>query len=179
MKLLMFAASLRKDSFNKHLIRLAARAATELQCTIDLAEFSEFDLPLYNFDMQTTQGIPENVTKFIKRMHDADGLVISSPEYNFSTPGTLKNFIDWVSRVTPMPWGKQQICLMSASPSMVGGNRGLWATRVPLESCGAFVFPNMFSLAGAGQAFDEHGEFKDPAMMERLQQNIAEFIKVL
>ncbi len=77
-------------------------------------------MPLYNADIQNTQGFPAAVTEFIKRMHNANGIIISSPEYNFSMPGTLKNLIDWVSRITPMPWNKQNILLLSASPSLVG-----------------------------------------------------------
>jgi len=161
MKLLMFAASLRKESVNKKLIHLSASLAKELGAEVDLANFNEFDMPLYNADIQDEQGFPDGVSRFITRLHAADGLVMSVPEYNFSMPGTLKNLIDWVSRVTPMPWKRQSILLQSASPSLAGGNRGLWNTRVPLETCGAFVFPDMFSLASAYQAFADNGQLKD------------------
>jgi chromate reductase len=103
-------------------------------------------------------------------------LVISSTEYNYSTPGTLKNLIDWVSRLNPTPWKDCPILLMSASPALVGGNRGLWHTRVPLECCGGFILPNMFSLASAYTAFDEKGKLKDAELQKRLQQNISQFI---
>lgn len=176
MKLLMLAASLRKDSCNKKLINLAAQIARNYNATVDLADFSEFSAPLYNADMQTGMGFPSEVTHFTKRLQDADGLVISSPEYNFSIPGTLKNLIDWVSRINPMPWKGYPILLMSASPSLIGGNRGLWSTRIPLEACGGFVFPDMFSLASAYTAFDDHGQLNDKGLSARLSQNIAEFI---
>lgn len=177
MKLLMFAAALRKESTNKKLIRIAADLAKKLNCEVDLADFAEFDMPLYNADDQDAHGIPEGAKKFIARLQKADGLIISSPEYNFSTPGTLKNFIDWVSRDKPMPWSKKYILLMSASPSLVGGNRGLWHTRVPLETCGAFVFPEMFSLGNAYQAFTEDRQLKDQRLLERLHGNVEEFVR--
>ena len=179
MKLLMFAASLRKDSCNKKLIKIAADIVQAQSVTAELVDFAEFDMPLYDANLQQAKGLPEGTLKFIARLKDSDGLIISSPEYNFSTPGTLKNLIDWVSRDNPQPWKGKQILLMSASPSLVGGNRGLWATRVPLETCGAFVYPDMFSLANAYQAFDETGKLKDNALLERLQANIKGFLQVV
>lgn len=179
MKILMFAASLRKDSCNKKLIRVAEQIVKDLGGDTDLADFAEFDLPLYNADIQDAQDFPENMKKFIKRLKDSDGLIISSPEYNFSTPGILKNFIDWISRESPYPWKNKNILLMSASPSLVGGNRGLWATRVPLECCGAFVYPEMFSLSDAYNAFTSDGKLKDEKLLKRLQANVGEFVKYL
>ena len=175
MNIMMFAASLRKSSWNKKLIGLVAKMAEEAGHQVDLADFSEFDLPLYNADIQE-KGFPANVDKFVQRMHKAQGLIISSPEYNFSMPGTLKNLIDWVSRVTPMPWKRQRILLMSASPSLVGGNRSLWNTRVPLECCGSFVFPDMFSLASAHEAFDENDSLKNPALQKLLKAMLDDYL---
>ena len=86
-----------------------------------------------------------------------DAFVITSPEYNFSIPGALKNSIDWVSRFSPQPFNEKHGLLMSASPSMAGGNRGLWALRVPFEHLGARLYPDMFSLARAHEAFDPEG----------------------
>jgi len=176
MNLFLFGASLRKNSYNKQLIAIATQIAREQGVTCDLADFGLFDAPLYNEDIEKNIGWPTNITTFIKRMKNADGLVISSPEYNHSTPGTLKNLIDWVSRVKPTPWKNYPVLLMSASPSVVGGNRGLWATRIPLECCGSFVFPDMFSLSQAAGIFDEQGRLKDDKTLQRLQKNIQGFI---
>lgn len=178
MKLLTFAASARKDSFNKKLIHIAEKIATKMGHEIDHAEFEEFDLPLYNADVQAKDGIPPIAEKFVKRMHAADGVIISSPEYNFSIPGTLKNLIDWVSRIQPMPWNNQYILLMSASPSLVGGNRGLWAARIPLESCGSLIYPDMFSLSAAHEAFDEKNQLKNEELEKRLNTIIEKFTAI-
>jgi hypothetical protein len=70
----------------------------------------------------------------------------------------------------------RSILLMSASPSLVGGNRGLWATRIPLECCGAYVSPDMFSLASAYDAFDDQGNLKDVKLQERFTQTIANYL---
>lgn len=176
MQLFMFAASLQADSLNKKFINLVAKLLREAEHSVDLADFSEFEMPLYNADIQNHQGFPETVTQFVERMHKADALIISTPEYNFSIPGTLKNLIDWVSRVTPMPWANQCILLLSASPSLVGGNRSLWATRVPLEVCGSFVYPDMFSLASANEAFDQEGHLKSDILQKRLMSLLNNFM---
>lgn len=178
MQLLLFAASVRRDSCNKKLIaQVAEIAKAQPDIHVDLASFSEFDMPLYDGDVNAEIGLPENALRFIHRLQKSDGLIIASPEYNFSTPGTLKNLIDWVSRANPVPFMRQPILLMSASPSMVGGNRGLWATRVPLETCGAHVFPEMFSLASAYEAFESNGQLKETLLQERLKNNVGEFIQ--
>jgi NAD(P)H-dependent FMN reductase len=176
MKLLMFAASLREESVNKKLIKVAAKIAQDQGALVDLVDYSKFTAENYNADVQNSTGFPAEITHFVESLQKNDGLVISSPEYNFSTPGTLKNLIDWVSRLDPMPWKGYPILLMSASPSLVGGNRGLWSTRIPLETCGGFLFPDMFSLASAHTAFNENGQLKDQTLFDRLSQNIAGFI---
>jgi len=94
-------------------------------------------------------------------------------------PGFLKNAIDWVSRFRPQPFNERHALLMSASPSMVGGNRGLWTLRVPLEHLGARVFPDMFSLASAHQAFDANGNIINPTLAERFGLNIGAFVDLV
>lgn len=176
MKLLMFAASLRQNSCNKKLITVSSEVVKTGGCVTDRADFSEFCAVNYNADVQDNIGFPVEINNFVQRLKQCDGLIISSPEYNFSTPGTLKNLIDWVSRINPMPWKDVPVLLMSASPSLVGGNRGLWSTRIPLEACGSFVFPDMFSLSSAYDAFDENGQLKDKNLFDRLNKTIHSFI---
>jgi NAD(P)H-dependent FMN reductase len=172
------AASLKKESLNKKLISLAARIATEtFKAEANVVDFSAYDLPLYNADIQDNVGFPENVSKFIADMDKVNAIIISSPEYNYSTPGTLKNLIDWVSRVRPMPWTNREILLISASPSEVGGHRGLIQTRIPLEGCGAYVHPDMFCLAKADSTFNERGNLKDSALQKRLEKTIEKFMQ--
>ena len=174
MNLFLMAASLRADSVNKKLANLCNRLLSS-EHKIDHANMADFDAPLYSGDIETV-GIPENINNFVARMKRTDKIIISSPEYNYSIPGTLKNIIDWVSRVRPMPWKGADIMLMSASPSLVGGNRGLWHARVPLEGCGAFVYPEMFSLADAYNAFDEEGNFKDQQLQSRFTKLLNDFL---
>lgn len=168
MKLLAFAASLRRESFNRKLIQLAVDLARDAEIEVDLADFRDFGMPLYDADLQAGSGFPSGARELARRIESVDGLMIASPEYNYSIPGTLKNAIDWVSRMKPMPLSGKHGVLLAASTSLVGGIRGLWALRVPLEGLNVTLYPGMFALAQAQQAFDERGKLKDPAVQERL-----------
>lgn len=176
-RLLAFAASLRQASLNKRLIRVAAEAANAAGAAVDLAEFREFDLPLFDADLEERDGIPAGAREFQRRLEQADGLVIASPEYNYSIPGTLKNLIDWVSRIRPVPLRGKSALLLSTSRGLVGGNRGLWALRIPLEHLGVHVYPDMFSLAQGDKTLDAAGALSDPAAKERLEKMLAGYLK--
>ena len=172
---LVFSASLRAGSLNTKLAKLAAAAIERHEGKADLVAMSAFDCPSYSQDAQAA-GVPPGATELRNRLEANDGLVIASPEYNGSMPGAVKNVIDWVSRFRPQPFNTKHALLLSASPSMVGGNRGLWALRVPLEHLGARVYPDMFSLAQAHQAFDAQGNIANQQLAERFDQTIAGFM---
>lgn len=178
MNVLAFAASLRRTSLNRKLIALAAEVARSAGAQVDLAEFREFELPIYDGDLDASDGLPPGGVELKRRIEQADAIMISAPEYNYSVAGPLKNAIDWVSRARPMPWRGRSIYLMSASPSAMGGIRGLWQTRIPLEGCGALVFPDMFALPHAGEAFDDSGKLRDAALAERLRREVVGFVRL-
>jgi chromate reductase, NAD(P)H dehydrogenase (quinone) len=176
---LVFSASLRGDSLNSRLADLAATCLEAHGGTVDRASMRDFDCPSYNFDVQSHEGFPPGAEELRRRLVQCDGFVVSSPEYNASLPGALKNAIDWVSRFQPQPFNERDGLLVSASPSMVGGNRGLWALRVPFEHLGARVYPDMFSLAQAHRAFDSEGRLADPQLQERFDTNIVNFMDLV
>ena len=177
LRLFAFAASLRQASWNRKLLGAAVEVARAGGAEVDLAEFREFDMPLYDADLQASQGIPPGAQLLSRRIRAADGILLASPEYNFSLPGTLKNAIDWVSREKPMPLRGKSAMLLSTSPGLVGGNRGLWALRIPLESLGVHVHPDMFSLAQGDKAFDATGQLVDPAVRERLAKMVQGYLR--
>src|SRR5882672_11182132 len=113
-RVLVFSASLRAESLNTRLAKLAARVIEDHGGTVDLAAMSEFDCPSYNQDAQAT-GFPPGAEQFRSRLEDVDAFVIASPEYNGSLPGVLKNAVDWVSRYKPQPFNAKQGMLISAS----------------------------------------------------------------
>ena len=177
LNVLVFAAALRAESLNQKLAALVARVARDSGAHVDLAMMRDFDVPLYNADAEATQGIPTGAKTFRDRLMASDAFIVSSPEYNASMPGTIKNLIDWTSRFRPQPFDGKHGLLLSASPSLGGGNRGLWALRVPLEHLGSRIFPDMFSLAMAHKAF-EGDRIADATLRARFEKNVQAFLSL-
>ncbi|MFF5015370.1 NADPH-dependent FMN reductase [Streptomyces sp. NPDC001165] len=179
LRFLVFGAALRADSANARLASLVARLISDTGAAVDLAGMRDFDMPLYDGDMEAGEGLPNGALVLRDRLERSDAFVISSPEYNASVPGVLKNAIDWVSRVRPQPFKTKHALLVSASPSLVGGNRGLWALRIPLEHLGTRVYPDMFSVANSYQAFAEDGTLADPGLQQRLAETVSGFLSLV
>src|SRR6185312_1652836 len=104
MRFLVFSVSLRHDSLNTRLAKLAARVIEKNDGIVDFANMDEFDCPSYNQDLEENNLQPDGAKEFRKRILSNDAFIISSPEYNGSMPGLIKNTIDWVSRFRPQPF---------------------------------------------------------------------------
>ena len=178
-RVLVFGASLGSVSLNNRLAALAAQVVREKGGGADLASIRDFECPLYSSDLDRGEGVPAGAQRLRDRLVTADALIVASPEYNASMPAVVKNLIDWGSRIRPQPFNGKQALLMSASPSMVGGNRGLWALRIPLEHLGTRVYPDMFSLAQAHQAFDGDGRIANPELRKRFESTIECFMDLV
>jgi NAD(P)H-dependent FMN reductase len=177
LKVLVFGASLRADSLNRKLAALAARIAEQNGATVDHASLRDFDVPSYDGDLEKEHGIPKGAEEFKRRLEACDAFIVSSPEYNGSMPGVFKNLIDWTSRYRPQPFDGKHGLLMSASPSMVGGNRGLWALRMPFEHLGSRIYPDMFSLAQAHKLLVDN-DIADAALRARFEKNLQAFLSL-
>jgi NAD(P)H-dependent FMN reductase len=177
--ILVFSGSLREQSLNSRLARNAVRALEATGVQVDAASLTEFDCPSYDGDAEDADGIPAGAQALRQRLEACDGFVIATPEYNASMPGVLKNVIDWTSRIRPQPFHEQHCLVLSASPSMVGGNRGAWALRVPLEHLGTRVHPDMFSLAQAHESLDADGTIKVDALQQRFEQTIRSWVDLV
>ncbi len=164
---------------NTRLAELAAGVIESSGGTVDFGSMADFDCPSYNADAQRERGFPAGADELRRRLEASDAFVICSPEYNASMPGALKNAVDWVSRFRPQPFNGRHGLLVSASPSMVGGNRGLWALRIPFEHLGARLYPDMFSLAQAHKAFDADGRIANEPLHERFETNVANFMDLV
>jgi len=176
---LIFSASMRHDSLNSRLAQLAATTVSGRGGTVDIAGMRDFECPSYDGDVDHADGPPLGAHALCRRIQAADAFIIASPEYNASMPGALKNAVDWASRFRPQPFNGKQALLLSASPSMVGGNRGLWSLRIPFEHLGARVYPDMFSLAQAHQAFNADGALVDKTLQDRFESTIGCFIDLV
>lgn len=176
MKLLVLAASHRKQSINRRLAEIAGGIAKKKGAKLDFPEYGEFDMPIYDDETFDAEALPIAAKHFVASLKKADGVILSSPEYNWSFPGSLKNIIDWASTVKPNPFAGKTALLLSASPSRRGGAQGLVHLKVPLESLGMFVFPRVFTLARAEEAFGGKEGFKDMKLKEELERLVTEFV---
>jgi len=180
-KILAFAGSTRKDSFNKKLVKIAAEGARATGAQVTYLDLRDIPMPLYDGDLETEQGIPENAKKFKAMLLAHDGLLISAPEYNSSISGVLKNAIDWASRPVPGEsplacFAGKVVALMSASPGALGGLRGLIIVRSLLSNINVIVLPGQVAVPKAHEAFDTDGKLKDPkqqAGIETLGRDLA------
>ncbi|HSW88414.1 MAG TPA: NAD(P)H-dependent oxidoreductase [Candidatus Saccharimonadales bacterium] len=172
-KILGILGSLRKNSYNKSALEIAASVVPEN------AEIEIYDrigeIPLFNQDLEKT---PPDVVKELKeKVRSADAILFATPEYNYSIPGGLKNAIDWVSRpYGDNAWEGKIVGIMSASISMLGGGRAQYHLRQ------TFVFLDMHPLnrpevmiPSAAEKFDEQGNLTDTHTKEK----IAELLQAL
>lgn len=135
-KILGFAGSLRKGSYNKALLRAALELLPE-DASLDIFDLE--GIPPYNQDLDDS--MPERVKEFKKKIRAADAILIVTPEYNYSIPGVLKNAIDWASRPPGNnSWDGKPVAIMSASIGMLGGARAQYHLRQ------IFVYINMFPV---------------------------------
>jgi chromate reductase, NAD(P)H dehydrogenase (quinone) len=100
-RILALAGSTRRDSFNKRLVRIAARGAEAAGAEVTIIDLRDFPLPLFDEDLEREQGPPEAATRLKRLLVGHDGLLIASPEYNSSITAVLKNALDWASRPAP------------------------------------------------------------------------------
>lgn len=162
-KLLMFAGSARKASTNKQLAALAAKTAKEMGAQVTLIDLADFDMPIYDGDLEADTGLPENAKRLKQLFVEHDGFFIASPEYNSSISALLKNALDWISRPhtenEPGLWAFQGkvAALGSVAPGALGGLRGLVPLRMMLGNIGVTVVPAQVAVSDGFNAFDEAG----------------------
>jgi chromate reductase len=179
MRLFALSGSLRRGSFNSKLIGLAAAEARRQGADVTLGDFRALAPPLYDADLENASGFPPQAQALIGHIEQADGMMIATPEYNYSVPGPLKNAFDWVSRVKPYRFQDKPVLLMGASSGAWGAVHGMDALRITLNYQGAAIYPDVFSLQNGKSAFDAQDRFSDPGLSDKLAHLIGEFIQSL
>lgn len=186
-KILAFAGSTRKESFNKKIVKIAVEGALSAGVQTDYIDLKDFPMPLYDGDLEAEKGLPENAKKIKKLFIEYDAFLIATPEYNSGITGVLKNTIDWISRPEPsdseylIAFKNKYALLISASPSIWGGIRSLMSTRNILENVGITVLATTKSLPKANEAFDAAGNLdaKNTEEFKKTGSVLAEFLKKL
>jgi chromate reductase len=170
LNVLGFAGSLRRESYNRALLRAAIELAPKdvAITTFDLAE-----IPLYNGDVEA-EGDPDGVMRFKQAIRVADGVLMVTPEYNHGVPGVMKNAIDWASRPPQAAaLAKKPVALLGASPGITGSARGQSQLRQAFEFTNSYCMPQPEILVfRANEKFDAQGRLTD----ERTRQNLAKFL---
>lgn len=184
-RILAFAGSSRKASFNKKLVRIAADGARAAGADVTLIDLADFPMPIYNGDLEAVEGIPEKGREFKQLLIEHDGILISSPEYNGALSPLLVNVLDWASRsagpgeVPLVAYRHKVAAIMSASPGGFGGLRGLVHVRMLLTNLGVLVLPRQQAVKQAAQAFDENGGLKDEKQQDQIRQVGADLAETL
>ena len=177
LNILVICGSLRKGSFNAAITRaLPALAPPDMKLT-PAPSFANF--PLYNVDLHNASGVPADVEAWAGAIRAADGVIIVSPEYNWSIPGGLKNAIDWGSRLKEVPFKDKPVALQSASGGQVGGARMQYHLRMALTAIDAQMFgkPEVFVNFAAKKIDEKTGELTDDAVKDVIKQQLAAFAK--
>jgi chromate reductase, NAD(P)H dehydrogenase (quinone) len=172
---LVICGSLRRGSYNAALARMLPGLAPAGLVLRTAPSFA--DIALYNADIQAANGFPSAATAWADAIRTADGVIIVSPEYNWSIPGGLKNAIDWVSRMKDQPFKDKPVALQSAAGGILGGSRAQYHLRQSLTSIDAILFgrPEVI-VTFAPQKFDEKtSELKDAAAVDLIKQQLAGF----
>lgn len=175
MNILGICGSLREGSFNRMLLNQALSLAGQEGWKTDVVDLSS--IPLYNADLDGDEK-PEAVKRLKAKIEASDGLLIATPEYNYSIPGLLKNALDWASRPAYQSVLKDKpVAIMSASIGAVGGARCQVHLRDVLAGTLSRVFaaPD-FLLPAAGGAFSPENEFKEDAVAKRLKAYVGNYL---
>ncbi len=186
-RILAFAGSTRRDSFNKKILQQAVKGAREAGAEVTVIDLKDYPLPLFDQDLEAEGGMPAPGAELKQLFIDHDAFLIASPEYNSSISGVLKNMIDWVSRSAPdepplVTFKGKVATLMSASPGALGGIRGLVAVRSLLGNMGVVVLPDQLAIGKAHEAIRPDGTLADPNIqegIEKLGQTLASFLSKL
>ena len=178
-KVLTICGSLRKGSVNAAVARaLPSLAPPELTFT-EAPSFAGF--PIYNDDQRVASGAPADVEAWAAAIRAADGVIIVSPEYNWSVPGGLKNAIDWVSKLKDVPFKDKPVALQSASAGQMGGGRMQYHLRMALQSIDAQMFgkPEIFVNFAAKKVDEKTGALTDDAVKDIIKQQLVAFAKFI
>ncbi len=166
-RLVAFSGSIRLGSYNSAILTAAVNAARDAGAEVDLLDLRDFELPLFNQDLESERGLPDAARQLKAKFIEADGFILASPEYNSAFSALMKNTIDWCSRAgsddePPLSaYAGKSALLLSASPGALGGLRGLYSLRSLLQNIQVTVYPEMLAVRSAHQVIGVDGALTD------------------
>ena len=168
--LLGISGTLRKASTNTMLMRNAAEIFSA-----DTFVEGNINLPLYNGDLETAEGVPASVQLLADQIASADAVIIATPEYNKALSGSLQNALDWVSRTKGGPWKDKPVAIMSAAAGRAGGERSQFSLRLAMMP----FRPNLLQgpevlIANSSNEFDESGKLTNDRYIQVPTELMAE-----
>ncbi len=183
-RILAFSGSLREGSYNQQVVNIAADGARKAGADVTVLHLRELPLPVYDADLETESGLPENARTIKELMKAHQGFLIASPENNSTLSAALKNAIDWASRPdgdeTPLECFKDKTAvIMAASPGALGGLRGLVHLRAILTSIGVLVLPDQKAIPKVHDGLDGNGALTDAAQQAAIENLGAKLTAVI
>lgn len=180
--LIFLSGSIRKNSFNSKLAKSAYNIGNNIDnVNAQFVNLAEYEMPIYNGDLEEESGLPENAKKLKEIFRNADGFFIASPEYNSSFSALLKNSLDWISRPHEenepplVAFSGKVAAISSASPGGFGGMRGLVPLRMMLENISTIVIPKQLAISSAHKEFDDSGNITNERYKTSLQDLVVNF----
>jgi len=180
-RILAFAGSARKDSYNKRLVRYAAKQAEAKGAEVTFVDLADYPMPIFCQDLEAAEGVPEKARELRKLMMASDGLLISCPEYNSSITPLLKNTIDWTSRPDGddaglVAYKGKVVCLLGASDGALGGLRGLFHVRAILGNIFVHIVPTIVAVGKFTDVFDDEKGISNDMSANLLDQALGQLV---
>ncbi len=180
-KLVAMAGSARRASINRALLSTAVAAASRAGAELTLVDLNDYELPLFNQDLEDAEGLPDAAKRLKAILRGADGILLASPEHNSGYPALLKNTIDWCSRAEtadepPLAaFAGKSALLLAASPGPLGGLRGLFALRELLQNLRITVYPEILAIRSALEVVSD-GAVSDPKWAARIGDLVRNYV---
>ncbi|AVJ19934.1 NAD(P)H-dependent oxidoreductase [Serratia sp. JUb9] len=175
LKIVTLLGSLRKGSYNAIVANTLPKLAPPGMVIEALPSIR--DIPLYDADLQQEEGFPATVETIAEKIRQADGVIIVTPEYNYSVPGGLKNAIDWISRLPNQPLAGKPLAIQTSSMGPIGGARCQYHLRQIMVFLDAMVMNRPEFMGGVIQnkVDEQAGELTDQATLDFLRSQLAAF----